>query len=398
MATDPAESRGHPAPALGPLVVDEVRSLDAFAALEEEWGAFIEEAPAASFFHTWEWLTARLESYWADEELALLLVRRQGRLVAAAPFVVDRQGEQWCRGSLTLPEDGFDLLCTEHVPEVLDSLFVKLRASRRRWRIGLGRLPADSEVAAALPEAARRNGLSTFVRDADTVRLIHTDGGWDAYLASRSSKVRREWRRKQRKLESAGAVEIRTIRSPKESDEVFDDVVAIESASWKEGEGSSIAGQRAERFYRSLARRCAERSWLRLHLLYLDGRPVAYFYGVAFRNQLYGLKTSYDVAWAKLSPGVVVVLQALQEAFEEGVSTIDFLGFDSRWKVEAANGGRQNLHACVFTASHLDCHACRLARGTVKPFLEKNAPVVLESAGVLAQWFRRGQGPPRRGS
>ena len=89
----------------------------------------------------------------------------------------------------------------------------------------------------------------------------------------------------------------------------------------------------AQHFYRSLARRSAERGWLRLHLLYLDGRPVAYFYGVAYRNQLYGLKTSDDVAFAKRL-GVVVVLHALQAAFEEGVSVIDFLGFYyvGRWR------------------------------------------------------------------
>ena len=138
MATEPVESRGQSTPVSGSLVVDEVKSVEAFAALEEEWRTFIEQAPAASFFHTWEWLTARLESYWADEELALLLVRRRGRLVATAPFVVDRQAEQWCEGSLTLPEDGVDLLSVEPVPEVLDALFAKLRASHRRWRIGLG--------------------------------------------------------------------------------------------------------------------------------------------------------------------------------------------------------------------------------------------------------------------
>lgn len=108
---------------------------------------------------------------------------------------------------------------------------------------------------------------------------------------------------------------------------------------------------------------------------------MAYFYGVAFRNQLYGLKTSYDLAHAKLSPGVVVVLHALRAAFEDGVSVIDFLGFDSRWKVEAATGAREHLHACVFTATQLGCHACRLGRGQIKPFLETRAPSLLSAVG-----------------
>jgi CelD/BcsL family acetyltransferase involved in cellulose biosynthesis len=373
------------------LLVEEVKSLDAFASLEGEWRALVEEAPLATVFHTWEWLSSRLASYWSNDELALLLARRGGRLVAAAPFVVDRQAEQWCRGSLTLPEDGVDLLTVEPMSRVLDAFFSKLRGSRRHWRIGLGRLPASSDVAVALPAAARRNGLNAFVRPADTVRLVHTDGGWDAYLASRPGRVRREWRRKQRKLEGTGKMEIRTITAPDECDAVFDDVVAIEAASWKEGEGSSIAGQKGESFYHALARLSAERGWLRLHLLYLDERPVAYFYGVVFRERLYGFKTSYDVAFAKLSPGVVVVLHAMRAAFEEGVSVIDFLGFDSRWKVEAATGARESLHACVFTSTHLDCRACRLGRGEIKPFLEAKAPVLLETTKRFSRWVRRSE-------
>jgi hypothetical protein len=37
----------------GPLVVDEVKGMDALAALEEEWRSFVDQAPAASFFHSW---------------------------------------------------------------------------------------------------------------------------------------------------------------------------------------------------------------------------------------------------------------------------------------------------------------------------------------------------------
>lgn len=373
----------------GSLAVQEVTTPDAFAAIESDWRQLVERAPAPNLYQTWEWLAARLACYWKLQPLAILLVRRGGRLVGAAPLVMDRKGTEWCPASLTVPESGEDLLYDEPPAGVLDAMFEYLNRSRRRWRIGLIGCPGGSDTAASIPDAARRHGLDAFVRPDEPSRVVQLGCSWEEYLASRSSHVRREWRRKEKKLQSAGKIEVRTVTSTSDCESVLDDVMSIEAASWKQAEGSSVTSHAHDgEFYRQLARRCAARGWLRLHVVYLDSRPVAHFFGVLLRGRLYGLKTTYDLAFAQLSPGVVVVQHALRAACAESVAVVDLLGHDGRWKSEVANATHPTLHVCVFTRNYLSCEACSFVRSHLKPLIRRRAPVLLEAADGARRWLR----------
>jgi CelD/BcsL family acetyltransferase involved in cellulose biosynthesis len=382
--------------------VEEIRGLVAFRALESEWRDLVERAPEASLYHTWEWLQARLETHCVDEQVAVLLVRSRGggRLVGAASLIHDREGEYWCTGSLTMPDERIDVLLAGPPTAILGAVLGHLRRTRSRWRLGLPRLPETSPLVPAIPGAARGAGVRLFVRPSEPSRLVRTDGGWDAYLASRRSKVRREWRRKQKRLEAQGRVEIVTATDPETAERVIDDVLAIEEKSWKlDGDNGKTVHRHITAFYPALTRSCADRGWLRLHVLYLDGKPIAYLYGVLFRDLLYALWTSYDGEYASLSPGIVIVLHGLRRAFEEGVPVVDFLGAETRWKIEVSDGTRSHVHVCAFSTAHLGCWACSAARGRLKPLLKERAPTLLVGAKRAVErarglWRRPASAPP----
>jgi len=384
-----ATAVAHHAPS-APLTTQEITRVGDLAAHEGEWRRLVEELPEATLYNTWEWTSAKLESYWPTAPVAVLLIRRDGRLVGAAPLIVDRGADVWCRGALTVPEERVDFPFTLPAAEVLDAALGHLGRTRRHWRLGLLRCPASSPLVPALPEAARARGLHAFVRPAEPSRLVVPGGGWDAYLGSRSKHVRHEWRRKRRQLEKQGRVEIRKVTTRAQFDEVLPGVLAIEEASWKHEAGLAISTQRRGRvFYPELARRGADRGWLRLHVLYLDSHPIAHFLGMRFRQRLYALWTSYDQSQARHSPGIAVVLAALEDAFASGVTTVDLLGAEMRWKREVANDLRQHVHACVYSGRAVGCRACSLARGTIRPALAARAPSLLRG---LEQGLRRLKG------
>ncbi len=395
MATHPLEGRPRKAdvsaaahaPAVArralpsPLTTEEIKCVADLAAHEAEWRDLVEDLPGATLFNTWEWTSAKLESYWPTEPVAVLLIRRGGRLVGAAPLIVDRAAEVWCRGALAVPEERLELLFTPPAAEVLDAVIGHIERTRRRWRLGLPRWPEESPLVAALPEVARARGLRTFVRATEPSRLVLPgEGGWGAYLGSRSRHVRHEWRRKRRQLEKQGRVEVRKVTTRAEFDRALAGVLAIEEASWKRDTGLAISTQRrGSVFYSELARRCADRGWLRLHVLYLDAKPIAHLLGVLFRRRLYALWTSYDQSCARLSPGIAVVLEALEDAFASGATAVDLLGAEMRWKREVANGLRPHVHVCVYPRGSLGCHGCSFARGLLRPALAARAPRVLRA-------------------
>ena len=59
-------------------------------------------------------------------------------------------------------------------------------------------------------------------------------------------------------------------------DEGLAEVIRVEELAWKGGRGTAIASQQDTReFYGDVARWAAERGWLRIHMLRLDGDPIA---------------------------------------------------------------------------------------------------------------------------
>ncbi len=376
-----------------PFTTQEITRVPDLSAYAAEWRDLVDGLPQPTLYNTWEWTSAKLESFWPDQPVAVLLVRRGGRLVGAAPLVVDRSADVWCRGSLVVPEERVDFPCLGPPAAILDAMLAHLKETRRHWRLGLPRYPEDSPLVEALPEVARARDLRLFLRPTEPSRLVLTPGGWDAYLASRSRHVQHEWRRKRRQLEKRGRVEFRKVTTRADLDQALVAVLAIEEASWKQEAGLAISAQQRGRvFYPELARRCAERGWLRLYVLSVDGRPVAHLLGVRYRDRLYAVWTSYDQSYARLSPGIAVVLEALEDAFASGVTTVDLLGAEMRWKREVGNGLRKHVHACVYSRGVLGCHACSLARGRVRPALAARAPFVL---GAIEGARRRLKG--RRG-
>jgi len=248
---------------------------------------------------------------------------------------------------------------------------------RTRGRAGL-RLPlvrVDSPTAAAVRELGRGDHFTVTERPDRRSHRIRIRTSWEDYLATRGKHTQKEWRRKRRRLEEAGKVEMRVVSTAEELPRAMEDVLEVERWSWKHGSGTSFLTEPGVKgFYSRLADLCAERAWLRLHFLYLDGRPVAHCYAVVYRNELLALKTSFDQRLGNLSPGLALMLSLVENAFHEGLAVVDLLGHSDRWKVEMANEEQAYVDLCVFGRGNLACHACSLVEDRIKPTLRHLLP------------------------
>jgi hypothetical protein len=85
-------------------------------------------------------------------------------------------------------------------------------------------------------------------------------------------------------------------------DALLDEGFRVEGAGWKGQTGTVIiASSTTRRFYTQVARWAAERGWLRLCFLRLDGHPVAFDYNVHAGRVYYGLKGGYDEAFRRFA-------------------------------------------------------------------------------------------------
>ncbi|GMV36502.1 MAG: hypothetical protein AMXMBFR61_10100 [Fimbriimonadales bacterium] len=172
--------------------------------------------------------------------------------------------------------------------------------------------------------------------DARAVRL-QLPRSWDQYIRMLSAKMRSNLKRGHRDLAAIGG-RIRLLGRV-EVEEGMRTLFALHSSRWhRRGLPGSFASRRARAFHLDWSRQAAERGWLRLYALEASGRTIAMLYGVQYGQTFAYYQAGFDTEFRRLSPGALLVGQAIRDAIEDGCEWFDFLRgeekYKSRWKAE----------------------------------------------------------------
>jgi CelD/BcsL family acetyltransferase involved in cellulose biosynthesis len=317
MAGDVAGGRG------GGLDIEEIGSAEGLAALEPEWAALHARCPDASPFQSPAWLLAWLETFRPERPWALA-IRDGGRLVALLPCFVWRGGMDGA-AQLTLLGNGIsdrlDLLAEPgRAAAAAPAVFERLGRDDGLWTtLDWRDLPAASPLLAGpLPGRSGRED-----EEPCPARPLPTDP--DEVLAALPRKRRDELRRRGRRLAETGAVAVRRADAASlERD--LEALLALHGRRWGErGEDGVLADPQVEAFHRAAAPRLLAAGLLRLHLLELDGRPLAAHYGFRHGATAYSYIHGFDPAVAVFAPTSLLLLAVMEEATREGATTFDFL-------------------------------------------------------------------------
>ena len=95
----------------------------------------------------------------------------------------------------------------------------------------------------------------------------------------------------------------------------------------------------------------AARGALRLLVLRLDGRPLAALLGVQDDGVHYLLKGGFDPAYARYSPGQLVLAQAIASAFADGLRRVELGGGADAYKLQWADTVRELVAMSAFAPS-----------------------------------------------
>ena len=178
----------------------------------------------------------------------------------------------------------------------------------------------DLLLAERLPgsEWADRLGGRVLQREASPVIAV-PGGGWEAYLGARSSNLRSQLRRKERKLQREHGLRYRLSVDPDRIRTDLESLVRLHNARWGE-ERSAALRSRAARFHFEFASVALERGWLRLWLAEAGDRPVAAWYGFRFGDAESYYQSGRDPAWERHSVGLVLLAHTIRESMNDGVS------------------------------------------------------------------------------
>jgi len=310
------------------------------------------------------WFSAWHRAY-GDGELRLLTVHYGDRLAGVLP--IEKRG----RTTLSPTNTHSPLFGpVAENPDVEGALASELRRESQ-GRVDLCYVDPRTSWFATLCETLRSARRSVLTETVARSPYVATEGGWDAYRASLPGRFLKDLRRRQRRLEERGLVEIGVHSAVDGLEGALDEFVRIESSGWKVEEGTAIASRDASRrFYAEIARWAAERGWLRLTFLRLDGRAIAAELDLHCAGAVYALKSGFDPDYRAFAPGQLLTQDCLRRAFSEGLASYEFLGNDEAYKLSWTATTRERARVQSFPRT-VSGDLGALARHHARPVLRR---------------------------
>ncbi len=162
---------------------------------------------------------------------------------------------------------------------------------------------------------------------------------WDslaAYFKSFSKKFRSNVSRQMRSLLAAGEVEYLVSSDPDTTPALFELYRSIEQRSWKSHAGTAIGRHaRWNEYFKGLLA-AGQPTRMSIHVLLLDGLPIAGLITGAFEKGLYALHIVSDKSMSRLAPGSAVLLMSMRAAIEGAYTFFNLLSgfgyYKARWQ------------------------------------------------------------------
>jgi CelD/BcsL family acetyltransferase involved in cellulose biosynthesis len=334
----------------------------------ETWDRLVRRNPVATPFSSWAFHRAWWDAYAANAtEQTLVVCREAGEPLAIVPLMRRHEVEPADADLHTMIRHGSDLGLTP-VDPTASALFFGASyhadyatligdpadfpavaaaianyvsgAAAGDWDvIDLRRIrcadPAGTALAAAFGSLEMASGWTLNVDREDVCPVVTFPSGasMDDYLGTLGKKERHEIRRKVRRAEAAGAVELTDSGDPIADLELF---VDLHQRRWGDAGlfPDTAGGAQSRVLFRRMFELFGADGPIRLSFLSVGGRRIAA--GVHFETPdgLLYYNAGIDPDARDLSPGVLLVYAYVERALRQGSPRLDFLRGDEPYKYE----------------------------------------------------------------
>lgn len=318
--------------------VIEVNDIPSLRSYHLAWTALHAQTPRASYFQTLEWL----ENYWKHcgdgKRLRVLVVVASGRPIGIVPLVeLTESTKLGPVRVLTYPLDNWGPWYGPiglHQTATLAVAMKHLARTPRTWDVFAPRWTAHKTDDRGRTERAMRlAGFSAILEDDQSTSVIDLKyfADWDAYLGSRTAKVRHEVRRQRRRLTREHQVEFVRHRpeSLRHGDgdprwDLYRDSVLIAEQSWQavSRTGNTLCHGAVAEQLADAHEHAARLGMIDMSVLYVDGKPASYYYGYCCHGEVLGLRTGFDPKVAT-GAGAVLLGMVIEDSLARGDRRID---------------------------------------------------------------------------
>src|SRR5215813_1400936 len=220
----------------------------------------------------------------------------------------------------------------------------------RGLMLQLSQLRDESSLASGLANHLEQRAWTVAKTKLNVCPYIDLRGHtWPSYLTTLGPNIRKNINRYLRNLPKHFDLRVDCVQAPAEVRRALDVAIELHKKRW-DTTGLSEAFNSASviSFHREFVQLAAQRGWLRLLILWLDGTAAASLYGLRYGPTFYFYQSGFDPVYSKHSVGVATMGLAIKAAIEEGASEYDFLHgneeYKFHWTQKVRDLNRLELH------------------------------------------------------
>jgi len=332
-----------------------IDTVEEFLAQRDQWNALLESSSSNCVFLTHEWLS----TWWkhlAQGRLRILTARDSGSLigilpVAERPAQVTRMMPRVLQflGSGGIGSDYLDLIAVKGREHEVAAAFADHLHSRGLM-LQLSQLRGESCLASVLANHLQQRAWTVAKTKLNVCPYIDLRGHtWASYLLTLGPNIRKNINRYLRNLPRTFDMKVDCVQTPAEAGRALEVAIELHKKRWDiAGTSEAFNSDAVISFHREFAQLAAQRGWLRILILWLDGAAAAALYGLRYGPTFYFYQSGFDPVYCKQSVGVATMGLAIKTAIEEGASEYDFLHgneeYKFHWAQEVRDLDRLELH------------------------------------------------------
>jgi CelD/BcsL family acetyltransferase involved in cellulose biosynthesis len=336
----------------GETPVVEIAPVDDYTAVAPLWRD-LERRSDGSFFQSWAWTGCLAEERFSEPWLlrahdeggavrVLALFNRGKRLglLDARAFLLGESGVD-AQDSIFIEHNGLLLDRTARA-ELARACWEALSAKDRRASWILSGVAA--QTSAALPPG--RSARVRATRPAPFLDFSRLERPDLPLLDQLSANLRQQLRRSLRAWNAVGPLTCDIAATPAEADSFLDGLKALHQKYWtSRGRPGAFAEPFFERFHRALIRRAAPGQSIDLMRISAGGQIAGYLYNFVHHGAVAAYQSGFDFSGdaARLRPGLICHLLAIEHYRRAGMRCYDFLGGEARYKRGFSNAETELL-------------------------------------------------------
>jgi CelD/BcsL family acetyltransferase involved in cellulose biosynthesis len=288
------------------------------------------------------WLEAWSQIFGSEKDNYINIVRENDNIIGIAPLRIKDNTARFI-GDIDVC-DYLDFIVAAGKEEGFFNTLLDELVKKGIRQLDLQHVRPDSITIRDFIPVANARGYEVITTQEDVNVEMDLPSAWEEYLETLSTKQRHEVRRKLRRLQEAGNLELRFITDTASVSGAMDTFFKMFVDSRRDK--AEFLTEKREKYFRLLTANMAEAGLLRLGVLELDKKPVAQIICFDYHNCMYLYNSGYNPDYVSLSAGLISKILAIKDCIEKGKRKFDFLKGAEIYKYHL--GGKEvPLYRCL---------------------------------------------------